>query len=200
MKGVIKTNLYYGCVTLRSIELKDKGLLKDLMNSPEVENLTVGWNLPVSERSQELWIMDHKNTTDCIRWMIELDNGTTLGMIILNELDWKNRTAFLSYKSNPFEKNRIKGDMKDAIYAVLSYAFNEMGMHRIEASILDYNIFSIKLIKSMGFMEEGVWRKKIFKRGAWHDEIVFGLLCDEFTYYEDNAAPWKKITSHECDL
>lgn len=185
-------NLVYGCVTLRPIEMRDAKLLKNLMDSPEIEHMTVGWNFSVSEHAQEEWIRNYRDSMDCIRWMVELDKETTLGMVVLNALDWKNRTALLGYKKNLHEKNSRKNAMKDAVYAVLKYAFDELNLHRIGLSIIDYNIPSMLLAKSVGFKEEGVWRKKIFKSGEWHDEVIFGLLCEEFEDHKDGTAPWQE--------
>ena len=193
-------NLHFGNIILRAIEEKDAALLKLLMNSSEVEAMTVGWNPPVSDFAQAEWIKNFRCSDKQIRWMMELNDGTTIGMIVLSDIDWKNRTAFVHYKINPFEKNRQRGDTKNALYAVLKYAFDELGFHRIEGSILDYNTFSRKLILSLGFVKEGTYRKKTFKNGTWHDEDSFGLLNEEFIRYYDNEAPWQKRDAAKSKL
>ena len=162
-----------------------------MINSPLVENSTVGWNYPVSMFNQKNWIANFTNSNNCIRWIIELTNGCSIGMITINDIDWKNRCAFLHYKLNPIEKNRIRGDIKDALYAVIRYMFDELGFNRLEGSILEDNNFSIKLIKSMGFVEEGKYRNKVFKNAEWKSELFFSLLSNEFVRYEDNEAPWQ---------
>lgn len=182
----------FGYATLRAIEESDADLLKRMINSPEIEENTLGWSLPVSSFKQEQWIKNFSNSMDCIRWMIELENGTVLGMACLTDIDWKNRFASIGIKIDIEEKNRMYGDVKDAYYAVLLYAFDELGLNRIEAATLDYNIFSLKLSRSMGFVDEGIRRKKYYKNGQWHDIIVNGLLKEEFVHYEDGFAPWQK--------
>ena len=184
-------NIKYGCVILRAIEEKDIEILKFMMNEPSIEHDTVGWNFPVSSYQQEKWTKDFSNSMSCMRWMIELDYGNTIGMISLQDFDWKNRKATVGIKINIKETNRIYGDTKDAYYAVLLYAFDELGLNRIENSTLDYNIFSLKLSKSMGFVDEGVQRKAIYKFGKWHNLIIKGLLSEELIRYEDGNAPWQ---------
>ncbi|MCR4661439.1 MAG: GNAT family N-acetyltransferase [Clostridia bacterium] len=184
--------LFFGCVKLRAIDLADDKLLMELMNSPVVEDKTVGWNFPVSLSQQQKWINSYSNNMNCMRWIIELSNGVSIGLITLNQIDWKNRLAFLHYKVNPLEHNRIKGDIKDAIYAVLYYSFFNLGLNRIEGSILKDNIFSIRLIKSMGFVEEGVYRNKVFKNGRWLDEVFYSILSNEFVVFNDGCAPWQE--------
>lgn len=189
--------LYYGCVKLRAIEEGDAELLKLLINLPEVEQYTVGSYPPVSSWQQEQWIKSNPSTRESARWMVELKNGTTLGMVILKNVDWINRSGTIGYKRNPNERARMKGDMRDAVYATLIYAFDELNLHRVELGILAYNAPSIKLAEDMGFVKEGVQRSKIFKAGAWHDEWIFGLLRDEFVRYKDGEAPWQKKLAKE---
>lgn len=185
-------NIKYGCAVLRAIEMEDSELLKYLLNAPEVEASTVGWNMPVSSWQQEQWLKNYRNSSDCMRWMIELENGTVLGMAILSPIDWKNRTGNIGIKINPNESRRIYGDVKDALYGSLRYAFDELGLHRIHAETLSTNIFSLKLTRGMGFVDEGVKRECIFKAGRWHDLVIGGLLEQDFARYPDGAAPWQK--------
>lgn len=183
--------LRFGNVTLRAIEKEDSVLLMHLINNPAVEAMTVGGNSPVSEYMQEEWIKNYRDTQTLKRWMIELDNGVTLGMITLSDINWKDRHGFIQYKINPEERNRLRGDMKNALYAVVKYSFEELGLNRLEGSILEYNTFSKKMIQSMGFVKEGVARSKVFKMGKWWSEEYYGLLSSEFVYYEDGVAPWQ---------
>lgn len=107
--------LKYGCVTLRAIELSDKDLLRSMINSPESEIMTVGWNVPISDFAQEEWIRNFRNTRSIMRWMMDLENNVTLGTVDVRDLDWKNRVCCIDYKINVEEQNRIYGDTKDAV-------------------------------------------------------------------------------------
>ena len=184
--------LKFGNVRLRAIEKEDCDLLKLLMNSSGVEKMTVGWSQPVSTMMQEKWIEKYENTETTMRWMIELANGTTLGMIMLTEIDWKNRNAEIGIKTNPYEKNRMAGDVKNASYAVMKYAFEELGLHRLDSNLLKYNIFSLKLNESLGFKLEGIRKSKIYKNGTWNDVCCYGFLAEDYVHYDDGMAPWQK--------
>lgn len=183
--------LKFGSAKLRAIEKEDCELLKLLMNSISVEKKTIGWNQPVSTLMQENWIESYQNSDTMMRWMIELKNGITLGMIMLKNIDWKNRVAEMSIKTNPYEKNRLAGDTKDASYAVIQYAFEELGLHRIDSLLLKYNTFSAKLNESLGFQLEGIQRSKIFKNGKWNDVCCYGFLAENYVHYNDGQAPWQ---------
>lgn len=183
--------LKYGNIKLRPIEKKDSELLALMINSQSIEAMTGGWNVPVSSLDQDKWIENYHNSRDCIRLMIELENGTTIGLISLTEIDWITRRGYISYKTNPEERSRLKGDMKNALYILAKYAFDEMGLHRLEGDILEYNTMSKKLIKSVGFVEEGVRRARVLKNGQWQNQVCYGLLDSEFSRYPDGTAPWQ---------
>ena len=182
----------YGCVTLRAIEMEDAELLKYMINAPEVEMSTGGWNMAVSSYQQEQWIKGFRNSSNCMRWMIELEDKTVLGMAVLSDIDWKNRFAESGIKINPGEKNRIYGDVKDAYYGMLLYAFDELNLHRIQCHTISTNVFSLKLSRSMGFVDEGIKRECVYKNGQWYDLIARGLLKQEFIHYPNGTAPWQK--------
>lgn len=170
----------YGCVYLRAIEERDFDLLLYLINAPEIENKTVGWNFPISSMAQKQWMKDYKNSLNSIKFMIELRNSKTIGMVMLEKIDWKNRTAEFGCKMKAEPEDRMKGDMLDAVKGMLKYAFDELGMNCIHGVILEDNIFSRKLCKRAGFVEEGILKKRIYKKGEFKNLVSISVLKEEF--------------------
>ncbi|MCH5270284.1 MAG: GNAT family N-acetyltransferase [Lachnospiraceae bacterium] len=174
-----------GCVTLRAVEETDFDLLFCLINEPRIENMTVGFHLPVSSAEQKKWMQNYSNSMTDIRLMIELDNGNTIGMVMLNDIDYKNGSASIGYKISASSHDRIRGDMQDAIAGMLNYAFNELRLNCVISAVLDYNVFSLKLMKKMHFTQEGILRKRIYKNGEFHDLIAFSILRSEFEEHKN---------------
>lgn len=170
----------YGCVTLRAIEKKDFDLLFYLINAPEIERDIVGWNFPVSSMEQKKWMKNFKNTLRSIKFMIELENKKTIGVIMLENIDWKNRTAEIACKTSTPLKYRIPGDTKDALKGMIKYAFYELGLNCINGVILEENYLSRNLSKKVGFIEEGILRKRIYKNGKFRNLVSVSLLKEEF--------------------
>lgn len=73
-----------------------------------------------------------------------------------------------------------QGIMAEALSAILTYGFNEMGLHRIEAIIDIANERSKNLLLKLGFQYEGNLRQRYAFRGGFEDEHYFGLLNDEW--------------------
>lgn len=170
----------YGCVTLRAVEDKDFELLFYLINDPEIEKGLIGWNFPVSYSAQKQWMENFKNSLESIKFMIELENSKTIGMVMLEKIDLKNRTAEIACKMSAPLEDRIKGDMSDALKGMIKYAFDELGLNCIVAMILEDNILSRNLCKRVGFIEEGVLRKRVYKEGRFKNVISTSLLKEEF--------------------
>ena len=78
------------------------------------------------------------------------------------------------------EEYKNKGYMKEAVKAILDYGFNEMKLNRVEALIGPGNEPSLRLVKSFGFIEEGVLRQHYCKDGELQDSIMFSLLKKEY--------------------
>ena len=73
-----------------------------------------------------------------------------------------------------------QGIMREALRAIIPFAFDEMGLSRIEAVVDDTNEPSKALLRSLGFSHEGTLRKRFFFRGRFWDEHYFGLLKEEW--------------------
>lgn len=84
------------------------------------------------------------------------------------------RSAFLGYSID--EKHQGKGYMKQAVNALTRYCFDEMGMHRMEASTLVDNYKSQAVLRSCGFKELGLNKSYLFINGKWRDHMTFYLI------------------------
>ncbi len=71
-----------------------------------------------------------------------------------------------------------KGIMSEALRRIIYYTFTEIKLHRIEANIMPTNQRSIKLIESLGFVDEGYSQNYLKINGKWEDHRRFALLND----------------------
>jgi ribosomal-protein-alanine N-acetyltransferase len=86
------------------------------------------------------------------------------------------RNAFLGYAMD--EKEQGKGYMKEAVTLVAEYAFNDLELHRLEATTLVDNIKSKSVLKACGFREIGTSEKYLFINGEWRDHSIFYNVRD----------------------
>lgn len=86
------------------------------------------------------------------------------------------RNAFVGYSIDKQEQNN--GYMKEALGLVSDYCFNELGLHRLEASTLVDNIKSQRVLRSCGFKELGINKNYLYINGEWKDHIAFYKIND----------------------
>jgi len=72
-----------------------------------------------------------------------------------------------------------KGYGTEAIMLALGHAFGQ-GMHRVSLRVLSNNFRAIACYRKCGFVEEGREREAACVNGAWHDDVIMGLLDREF--------------------
>ncbi len=61
------------------------------------------------------------------------------------------------------------GYMREGLELVKRYAFQDLGLHRLEANIQPDNASSIALVKRCGFSYEGMSPAFLFIAGEWRD-------------------------------
>ena len=63
---------------------------------------------------------------------------------------------------------------------MFKYGFEQMNLRRINSSVYSFNERSIRMHNKVGFVQEGLRRKAVFKNGQYWDVIEFGLLESEW--------------------
>ncbi len=74
-----------------------------------------------------------------------------------------------------------QGIMTEAIGALLRFGFEVRNLHRIEARVRRGNEASMRLLRRLGFQEEGLLRECLFLNNSFYDVKVFSLLKSEYT-------------------
>ncbi len=70
--------------------------------------------------------------------------------------------------------------MTDALRSVLPFVFETLGLHRLEAACLPDNVASERLLRKLGFQEEGYARDYLRINAQWHDHLLFALLSNDY--------------------
>ena len=91
------------------------------------------------------------------------------------------------------ETSKRKGYMKEALPYVIEYGFEQMNLHRIEAMVGPDNPPSLRLLRSFGFVEEGILREHYFVNGKFDYSLVFSLLKKEYKPHHSNINTQEKV-------
>lgn len=72
-----------------------------------------------------------------------------------------------------------QGHATDAVKAMLTFAFDTLKLHRVEAACVPTNAASRRVLEKAGFRCEGEARAYLKINGGWADHILFGVVEDE---------------------
>jgi ribosomal-protein-alanine N-acetyltransferase len=70
-----------------------------------------------------------------------------------------------------------RGFATAAVAEVIAIAFNELGLHRLQAETLLHNVGSQRVLIRNGFQPFGIAPKYLNIAGTWQDHILFHLLA-----------------------
>ena len=87
----------------------------------------------------------------------------------------------------------------EAIRLMLRYGFVDVGLHRIDLRVLEYNGRAIRASEKCGFVREGVERESACIEGVWHSDVMMSILEGEY-----HAQSWARTdggpaASHASD-
>ena len=102
-----------------------------------------------------------------------------LGQMDLFRLDWKLRCGELGIVIGAKEK-RGQGVGREALGLMLRYAFETLGLERVELSVDMGNIPAIRCYEKAGFVLEGIKRHAYFREGAFCDIGILSVLSGEW--------------------
>ncbi|HXY44078.1 MAG TPA: GNAT family protein [Acidimicrobiales bacterium] len=111
--------------------------------------------------------------------VVELTDGHPLaGEAILWGIDLHHRRAHIGVSLRPAFRGR--GLAADAVKVLCEYAFVVRGLHRVAIETLRDNVAMLRTAEQTGFVREGVLRKAAWVNGEFLDEVIFGLLVEEW--------------------
>ncbi|KPC70299.1 alanine acetyltransferase [Thermoactinomyces vulgaris] len=133
------------------------------------------------ERQQELLKhMEKRKAADQEYWfgIFLSKNGELIGKITLSEVMRRHlQSCWIGYYLD--KRHNGKGYMTEAVRLVVSYAFSELKLHRIEAGVMPHNLGSIQVLKKAGFHTEGINKKNVRINGKWEDHVHLAIINEE---------------------
>ncbi len=102
--------------------------------------------------------------------------GELIGAIDLHDIDWQNAHACIGYWLDKGHTGR--GIMTQSVRVMTEYAFEALGLHRVEIHVATENHASRRIPERLGFTLEGTLREVQLLRGAYHDHALYALIRD----------------------
>jgi RimJ/RimL family protein N-acetyltransferase len=118
--------------------------------------------------------------------IVDLETHELAGECSLWSIDTHNRLAHIGVSLRPSHRGRGLGT--DAVAVLCHYAFVVRSLHRLQIETLADNVGMINAATKNGFTPEGKLRSNAWVFGEFHDEVIFGLLLDEWLARRGPAA------------
>ena len=114
-------------------------------------------------------------------------DGMLLGRVALTGVV---RGAFLSAHIGYWidGDHQGRGLMTEAVSAVVTFAFEALGLHRVQAAVMPHNTASLKVLAKLGFRKEGECARYLQIAGRWADHDVFAVTTEEWPRGSDAVA------------
>lgn len=141
-------------------------------------------DLAAAKEELELYIVGMFEKGQGYRWGVRLKGERDIiGSIGFHNWDKGHDKAKMGYDLRP--EHWGKGIMREALERTVRFGFEEMGLNRIEVSVLATNPRSMALVSRLGFVREGVLRDFSKIDGVYTDEHVFSLLGEDWRRMHD---------------
>ena len=110
-------------------------------------------------------------------FIFEPTTGSLMGgMTLGNVRRGVSQSATLGYwMGQPFAG---RGIMTKAVRVMKVFAFEKLGLRRIEAGCIPNNIASIRVLEANGFEREGYAREYLCIAGVWQNHFLYACLND----------------------
>jgi len=110
--------------------------------------------------------------------VVAVDGDELLGEALLWHIDLHNRSAHVGIALLPSARGRGFGT--EALGLLSGYAFDVLGLHRLQLETLADNAAMIGSAQKCGYRLAGTMREAGWVLGAFVDEAVLDLLADEW--------------------
>ncbi|MBL7156510.1 MAG: GNAT family N-acetyltransferase [Candidatus Pacebacteria bacterium] len=169
-------------IKLRKLRISDADFIRQNAEDRKITKYTNVVSSSIGARNAEKFIKriqkEWKKKT-AFEFGIELKKSKKLiGAIDLSDIDCKNKNASVGFWL--VKKYWSKGLAEEALRLILSFGFKKLKLKRIQARVFHKNKNAQKLLEKLGFKLEGRLRKKTFFRNQWFDDLIYGILKDEY--------------------
>lgn len=160
---------------LRMIDGNDTVDIVRWRNNKEIIDNLFSYKGVTIEQHQN-WYKNYINSNTRIELMIiKKEDGSKIGTVGLSQIDHMNQKAEYGVLIGE-TKNHGKGYAKEASEAIIDYGFQELNLMKIYLKVFTNNVNAINLYRKLGFVEEGILRKDVYKNGGFKDVMSMAIF------------------------
>lgn len=142
---------------------------------------------------------DHRSfAARCSMRERERQLGTGFGFGIFLQGRFIGELTLSSVQRGPFQNASIgywvdeaqagHGYVPEAVVACLQFAFESLGLHRVEISIIPRNLASRRVVEKLAIRFEGIAERFLSIDGVWEDHARYAITAEEWAVRGDELA------------
>lgn len=166
---------------LRPFTYEDMDDYLEFFADPEVQKYLGGILIPQRGEDYRRWVGNINGR--CLKaklvftWCVELKaEKMVIGRCDLGGFVRKSMADISYYTSRLYWHMGLTGE---AVKRVIQFGFVDLGLHRIQATIMPENTYSLRLLESVGFKNEGLLRMYDFGQ-SFSDAHMLSMLRSDF--------------------
>ncbi len=165
-------------VILRRFEDSDlENVFKGLSHPEIIKHYGISFETLEATKMQMKWFEDLEKNEKGLWWAVcDQVDGTFLGGGGLNDLSKKHRKAEIGFWL--LKEHWGKGYMTETMPLIVNYAFNSMGLHRIEGFVETENTNCKNALAKLNFNHEGTMQDCEFKYGKFVSVDIYSKLSE----------------------
>jgi len=164
---------------LRPFGEADADAIWEIIQDPEVIRFTFEPSTELTLERLRSWYGSRATQPDRLDLAVTApDTGELLGEVVLHEWDAAARSCTFRTLIGP--RGRGRGVGTEATRLVVGYAFEQLGLHRVQLEAYGHNHRALRVYEKVGFLVEGVRREVRVRDGEWVDEVLMAVLDHEW--------------------
>jgi RimJ/RimL family protein N-acetyltransferase len=165
-------------VRLRPVQESDLPHFVDWLADREVTRWLAAMDSAPTLDDEYEWYERRRSDPDGLMWSIETLDGRLLGNVELRVTQRASRAEMGIAIQDKSEWSHGYGT--DAVRLVLSQAFGEMELNRVELTTDEQNARAIRCYEKCGFVREGLLRGHRLIDGEFGNTVMMAVLRDEW--------------------
>ena len=153
------------------------GRLREWYADPAVTRY-LNLRFPPTLEAMEDWLRKLAASNSNVVWAI-CDEEHPIGMVLVKDIDYRRRQASLGISIG---ETAAWGTGLGSAATTLAtrFAFEELGLEKVQASAFADNLASRRMLEKVGYRQYGLARHDDYRHGRWHDTWLCELLRDEW--------------------
>jgi RimJ/RimL family protein N-acetyltransferase len=180
---VIREPLATSRLMLRPYSADDVDELFAIRSRPDVVRYLYGDPWTRAETIAQLSRLETQNHLtaegDTLRLAVERQASPGLiGSVSLRWISARDRQGEVGFVIHP--QHQGHGYAREAADAMLRLAFDRLDLHKVVGGADARNVASAAVLRRLGLRQEAHLRHHAWLKGEWSDELVFGILAEEW--------------------